>query len=270
MMPETLYLDEFFTVPSVTEALEAPDQKLPVALDNENVEAFCLDFSATPHLSVMGTPNCGKSNLIKVMLESFTRKNRPYKVILVDDEMGRLAGYRNYCEFYFTEKKEITELLEIMNEMTAARKDECAKAVRTQSVTPAQFYESQPSFILIINNVEWLFRILDTQESKQKLANLMETTRLTGIHMIFVSNNKDYPKLSNDPLLPAFRAVTEGFSYIPFNQAQGLPIPPNPGRFKPISLPGETYYIRSNDATLIRIPLVTPANEQAAKSKLQG
>ncbi|MCL1791915.1 MAG: type VII secretion protein EssC [Peptococcaceae bacterium] len=258
MMPETVSMKSYYRMDSVRQALQTPDKKLPIALDNENIEAFNVDFSKISHLLVTGAHNTGKTNIIKIMLESLTRKNRPFNIHIIDDPMFKLSAAQNMPETtYLTQKQEIIELTKSLAEEVVLRKDGYARKMRTQATTQslARFCAGMTPYITIVNNLSNLMTQL-TKPEQEDLGQLLSDAQSTGIHFCFVSNIADFPK-SYDKLAAALKSINTGFTLTPLDQpGQILPIPPRANKYNP-PRPGEAYHIQAGAVTLVKFPLVS-------------
>jgi len=227
-------------------------------LDNEDIEAFNLDFRRINHLIVTGAHNTGKTNFVKVLLESLARKIIPFNVHIIDDDMFKLINARNRVpnSSYLTEHQEIVDLFQKLAEEVGNRKGLYAQKMKAQAIalTPAEFYAGLPPHLIIINNVLSLITKLAKGE-QEELAKLLKESQLTGIHFCIVFNLADFPK-GYDTLPSAIRSITTGFSLIPLDQ-QGhiLPLPQRVSLYKNLRL-GEAFYLASGNVTLVKLPFV--------------
>jgi hypothetical protein len=260
MVPELVPIQEFFDKPSVVKALESLDKLLPVALDNEDVEAFCLDFKKISHISVVGTHNIGKTNIIKVILESLARKARPFAVHIVDSNMLRLSSYQERFSnmSYLTEKKEISDLLKDLCTEVKHRRDIYTQKIISKEITlpAAEYYTTLLPQIVIVNNLATFISKLSPEE-QFSLGQLLDDSHLTGIHFCFVSNVQDFPLRNYEKLGTALKNVHTGFTFIPFDKPQPLPVPVHGlSSYSPLKT-GETYFIHTGSATLVKFPWVS-------------
>jgi hypothetical protein len=259
-------LHEFYAVPSVINALGSKDKKLPIALNNEDLEAFCIDFGKHSHINITGDRNCGKTNLIKVILESLSRKKIDSFIYIVDDTMLKLRSYEHRFpdnSQYLTTDSEIAGLLSHLTKELTIRQGEYVQRVQTKEITlpAAEYYATLPPHFVIVNNIANFLSKLSTAQHNE-LATLLDETRFTGIHFCFVSNLQDYPK-NFDKLPTAIKNIPIGITLLPLTTQNT--IQPVPTRFPvaPLPLnPGEANYIHSGSATLIKIPLVPTGGEQ--------
>ena len=294
MMPETLYLNDFYRQPSVTDILEANDKKLPLALDNETVEAFSIDFAQTSHLNITAKPGAGKTNLIKVILETIARKEQAFKITIIDDAMAKLSGYRpqpqpmptfkqqqeyyqndhnvndnerrqnsghqNHNQSdshitYITEKIDIINKLETTAQEVITRKENYAQKMQTGHMPQsAGDYYNTLQPHMIIVNNVKTFLNHLSDNQRGSLINLLDQSQLTGIHFIFVSNVQDFPR-GMERLPAAFKNIGTGFTFTNLKDVQILPVPAVVTKIKPLG-PGEAYYIHAGSAIRVKIPLV--------------
>jgi len=262
MMPEIVPAPDYYQVPGVQKVLQAPDKKLPIALDNENIEAFSIDFSRISHILVTGTHNTGKTNIIKIMLATLARKNRRFNIHIIDDTMFKLSAHRDIPNTsYLTQKQEITGLITNLAEEVTLRKDTYAQKMRTQTTTQsiAQYCAAMTPHIIIVNNLANLMSQLSKPE-QENLGQLLTDSQSTGIHFCVVSNITDFPK-TYDKLSAALKSINTGFTLTPLDQpGQILPIPPRANKYNPPKL-GEAYHIHAANVTLIKFPLVSAEND---------
>jgi DNA segregation ATPase FtsK/SpoIIIE, S-DNA-T family len=96
MLPEILPVS---ALPSVAQT----GKKIPFAVDESTLSPVLLDFSADAHLLVFGDPECGKSNLLRLIAESVADRYTPeearlifidYRRSLIDStESEHMIGY---------------------------------------------------------------------------------------------------------------------------------------------------------------------------------
>jgi S-DNA-T family DNA segregation ATPase FtsK/SpoIIIE len=255
MMPAVLHWDQFHRMPSVQKAYSAQNKQLPIALDNENVQPFSLDFDKINHFIVTGTHNIGKTNFIKVILHSLGYKVRvcPFTVSLIDDMMLKLNTYSRQFH-YLTKQTEIISLLEeLINEVKRRKEAYTQKRESNQTnQTPAEFYAMYKPRLVIVNHVSSFLNHLPVSE-RIRFVQLLEDSLMTGVHFIFVSNVQDYPQGTLDKLPLAFKNITHGISFLPLNQNQYI----SSTVTKATELaPGEAHYLHAGTPIKIKIPLM--------------
>jgi S-DNA-T family DNA segregation ATPase FtsK/SpoIIIE len=257
MTPAILPLQDFYQTPSVIDTLNTQDKCLPIALDDETLGAFSLDFGQISHLNIIGTNNIGKTNLVKVLLQSLARKAKHFILYIADDSLLKLSGCQEQFPncLYLTSPKEFHTLLQTQAEAVKKRRDTFAEKMKARSAfSPAQYYNTLTPHLIIINNIA-NFLAPFTPAQHMELANLIEEAKLTGVHFCFVSNSVDYPK-TFDKLPNALRNISTGITLIPLAQTPILPVPVRVIAPRPLK-PGEAFYIQSGTATLIKVPLVS-------------
>gem|GEM_PF-5538243 len=261
MIPDIVSLYEYYQTPTVLQDLAEQNKKLPVALDHETIESFSLDFNQISHINIIGTNNIGKTNLIKVLFESLSRKARHFVLYIIDDSMLKLNSYRSRfpASHYLTKPEEFAILLKTQTAEVRKRKEAFAQRMKARSshLTPAEYADTQTPHLIVVNNVANFIAGFSPAQ-KIDLADLIEDAKQTGIHFCFVSNAVEYPK-SLDKLPSAFRNINAGITFLPLDQTPTLTLPNRivPRRLKT----GEAYYIQSGMATLIKIPLVSSKPE---------
>jgi S-DNA-T family DNA segregation ATPase FtsK/SpoIIIE len=259
MMPDIVTLEEFYTVPSVKAALESKNKKLPIALDNENLEVFCLDFDKYSHVTITGDHNLGKTNLIKVIIEALSRKEPRFYLNIVDDGMNRLqeCHKRYHQSTYMTIAEEFPALLAALATEINERKQEYVQKSQAKETTlnAAAYYATLRPYLIIVNNIANFLSKLNTAQHTE-LATLLDDSRITGIHFCFVSNLQDFPK-TFDRLPTAIKNIPIGITLLPLTTQNAIqPVPTRFPTVPPPLKPGEANYIHSGSAALIKIPLV--------------
>ncbi|MCL1851538.1 MAG: type VII secretion protein EssC [Peptococcaceae bacterium] len=256
MMPALLTWRDFCQVPGVLDIWDSNDNRLPVALDDENVEAFALDFGKISHINMTGVHNIGKTNFMKILFESLARKRRSLVVTAVDDDMLKLSGYKDRCVSYLTKQEEFSVLLQVLVQEVKDRKEAYIGRIKAQETrqTPAEFYATLKHHLVIVNNVANFIGKLTAKE-KDVLAQLIDESQLTGVHFCFVSNLQDFPRGTLDRLPGAIRSINAGFTFIPLKESQMLPVPVVTARPKELA-PGEAYFIYAGSALRVKFPYI--------------
>jgi len=100
--PPVRMLPEVLPVSALPSAAQT-GKKIPFAVDENTLSPVLLDFSADAHLLVFGDPECGKSNLLRLIAESVTDRYTPeqarlifidYRRSLIDStETDHMIGY---------------------------------------------------------------------------------------------------------------------------------------------------------------------------------
>ncbi len=77
MLPELLPFD---TLPT------EPERGIPIGIEEEALSPVVLDFAGDPHFVVFGDSECGKSNLLQVLIHGIKTRHTPQeaRIILVD------------------------------------------------------------------------------------------------------------------------------------------------------------------------------------------
>ena len=118
LLPETLQLAE---LPSIA---EAPGKRIPYAVDELELAPVFLEAMQEPHFVAFGGPECGKSNLLRVILKGITTRFTPKeaKIMIVDYRRSLLGEVETeHLIGYYPSAAAATPMLQQTAEAVRAR-----------------------------------------------------------------------------------------------------------------------------------------------------
>jgi len=256
MMPDAVEANDFYGLDDVSAILEAEDMLFPIGLDNENVEPFAVDFTRVSHMLVVGGSQRGKSNFLKVLIESAARKQRESKFYIVDNDMVKLNAYRGHplTHAYVMTAQEIEAMLdELIQEVEIRRAAYVDELQCGANMTPQQFYNRYDTRYVLVNNVaQFVGKVSATYQPKA--AQLLDDAKQTGIHFIFCSNAGDYAK-GFDAYTKAIKAIETGVLLVPTDQQQVWTFNYKAAKGKPMDI-GDAFFVQGGALERIKVPLV--------------
>ncbi|WP_028926903.1 type VII secretion protein EccC [Pseudonocardia acaciae] len=86
LLPDQLDYRELVAMMAVVAGQDAPPHALPIGVDEARLEPVHVDFDAEPHLLCFADPECGKTNLLRVLAEGVTTRLAPEqaRIVLLD------------------------------------------------------------------------------------------------------------------------------------------------------------------------------------------
>lgn len=256
MMPEVVRAEDFYQMRQVKKILAANNQMVPIALEDENLEVFSIDLDKISHFCIVGSNMVGKTNLLKTIIKSVSRKQSRIKVYILDNSLYKLNIYRNHpaTARYINDVKGIEELLSFLWEEVTQRKNAYAEKIRSGEIdmTPYEYYKTLDTHLVLINSFS-AFQEKLLPEMQNKVKDLLEESKMSGIHFVFSSNAQDYVK-SYDVLSKAIKTIETGITLVNSDQQQVWTFSYKAAKAKPLIM-GEGLYVQPGNMIRIKIPL---------------
>ncbi|GAA1753824.1 type VII secretion protein EccCa [Luedemannella helvata] len=207
---------------------------LPLGLAENDLRPVLLDFAAESHLVVYGDSECGKSNVLRVIAESLTRRFTPdrAKIMLVDYRRSLLGAVpKDYEVGYGTAAEHTEALMEALSRKLHERRpgvDVTAEQLRTRS-----WWTGAECFVLIDD-----YDLVATGPNNPilPLVEHLAHGRDVGLHVIAARRAGGAGMASFDPLLKTLRELASPGLVMSGDRNEGplvgavRPSPQPPGR----------------------------------------
>jgi DNA segregation ATPase FtsK/SpoIIIE, S-DNA-T family len=221
---------------------------IPIGLDEETVRPVSLHIQTNPHCLIVGQSRKGKTNTIKVILESLL--TQPTASIGLMDGVDRgLALYANKENVTYIETKEqIYHWLDEVNGILQKREEEylalIGKAeVHVQAFSPVVFVADS------------LSRLQQTGDSKihERLAMMMKQYSHLGFSVIVAGNANEFTK-GFDVLTTELKQIRQAILVMKKSEQSLFALPFT--RHEPEVDPGFGYFVVNGKEQKIQIPKV--------------
>ncbi|MCL2034944.1 MAG: type VII secretion protein EssC [Oscillospiraceae bacterium] len=197
MMPETLDYEVL-----VSYAASTDRAMLPVGLDFEEIEVQYFSLINPVHL-IIGTPQSGKTNLLRLVLKSLEQTAE--KILISDSKDMDLHDFGDTENtFYCADAAKMADMLTMLKESVQERKGQFEQQT---SLSPRQFYASLPTVCVVIDDFDNFIEML--KESKVPNAEALVRESLT-VGICYIATSLSSRMKGFDELSKLFKEATSG------------------------------------------------------------
>ncbi|PTR47887.1 type VII secretion protein EssC [Geobacillus thermodenitrificans] len=221
---------------------------IPVGLDEQTVRPVAINMRTDPHCLIVGQSRKGKTNVVKVILESLLVQE-PESIGLLDGIDRGLAGYANRDDITYIEAKE--RLAQWLNEADAVlqqREREYIQAVNENRATTLAW----PPVVFVVDS---LLRLQQETDSimQGRIANMMKQYSHLGFHVFVAGNANEFVK-GFDALTAELKQIRQAILVTKKSEQSlfALPFTRNEQEIEP----GFGYFVVGGKDQKIQIPKV--------------
>ncbi|PEX02099.1 type VII secretion protein EssC [Priestia megaterium] len=243
MLSSKLVLAEFMTDRRVIREKGV----IPLGLDEEFVRPVHMNFTKNKHCIVMGQTQKGKTNVVKVILQ--TALEQGVKQIGLFDSVDRgLSSYAAEEQVVYMETKEqIIDWLDLTEERLQRRENKYLEAVQEGTVHSLSF----APIMLVVDGFVRFQQNLDSV-LQDRITKLMKNYSHLGFNLIVAGNNNEFSK-GFDALTTEVKQISQAVLLMKKTEQSLFTLPYD--RKEADVNPGFGYYIKSGKETRIQIPL---------------
>jgi DNA segregation ATPase FtsK/SpoIIIE, S-DNA-T family len=260
-------IDTFWTGPSApgvrllptrlpVEQLPPPEGDLRICLgwDEQRLEPVWHDFGATPHLTVLGDGETGKTNALRLALRAVTDRYTPdqARIMVADPGRGLLAGVpEEYRVGYAVERDGLTQL-------AANAAVSMGKRVPGTDVSPEQLarrdWWNGPSLFVVVDDYDLFAGASGAPSPLAPLIPLLAQGGHIGMHLVVARSTSGAMRAMMDPLLRRLWELGNPALLFSYPKEEGKFI----GEAKPRTLPaGRAQLVTRRSVRLVQTGLVT-------------
>ncbi|CAM4006563.1 type VII secretion protein EssC [Mesobacillus zeae] len=219
---------------------------IPIGLDEEMVQPVCVDFVKTKHLMVLGQAQKGKTNLLKVVLD--TAMDQGTDTIAVFDAIDRgLSSYASEPRISYVETKEqISSWLDTVEQQLAER-----EKLYLESLQHGGSLAGMMPILLVIDGYTRFLQQLDSM-MQERVANLMRNSSHLGFNIVVSGNHNELSK-GYDSLTSELKQIRQ--AAILMKKSEQTMFTLAYSRKEDDIHPGFGYYVLNGKETKIQIPL---------------
>ncbi|MFJ7832214.1 type VII secretion protein EssC [Peribacillus sp. NPDC097284] len=243
MLPNRLDLASFKTYysPSTKKGL------IPIGLSEESVSPVWVDLHANPFLLIVGQSRKGKTNMLKVVLE--TLLTQTVGEVGVFDGVDRgLSPYASRETVRYVETKDqITEWLDHITEIFEARERQYLEALEQKPMKQIDF----SSVIFVIDSISRFQQAIDGG-IQDKISGLMKQYSHLGFSMLVAGNANDFTK-GYDSLTMELKQIRQAILLLKKSDQSLYTL--SYSRKEEEIQPGYGYFVLNGRESKIQIPL---------------
>lgn len=246
MVPEHVTEEFFLALPSVKQSYV--ENRLPFAVDLENVEAVSLDFNSQQHLLVIADTERRFKQAYEAILYTIEHSTISPQLLIVDQVTAKFSSLKRDNYQYIQKLDDTTALIEQLLEAQQARQETYVEQ-REDGISSLREYIQQLSPIIVLfTDMEAINNQLSST-SQSQLAKVISEGANYGIHLIFGMNSQ--MTRSYDETSTAMKKLNTAISMVRLND-QSIVEVQRPYREKELSV-YEAYMIRGNHTEKIKI-----------------
>ncbi|MCM3180975.1 type VII secretion protein EssC [Cytobacillus horneckiae] len=219
---------------------------IPIGLDEEFVQPVTINLETNKHCMVMGQGQKGKTNVLKVILN--TAIDRGIETMAVFDSFDR--GLSSYADedavSYIETKEQITDWVTAAEELLTIRETEYLEGVQ-QGRMNSRF----DPILLVIDGYSRFSQTLDTL-LQDRMAKLMRNYSHLGFNVIVAGNSNDLSK-GYDSLTTEMKQIRQAVLLMKKSDQTLFTLPYD--RKEAEIHPGFGYYVINGKEVKIKIPL---------------
>lgn len=195
MLPADLRYDR---LPAPT--YDGVDRRIPYGIDENDLAPVFLDPMADPHFVAFGGPECGKSNLLKVILKGITSRYTPEeaKIIIVDYRRSLLGEVETkHLIGYAASQQAAGELMK--NGADAVRSRLPGPDVTQQELRDRSWWHGADMFVVVD---DYDLVATNMNNPMQAFADLVSQAQDIGLHLILARSMGGADRAAySDPLI---------------------------------------------------------------------
>ncbi|WP_202976164.1 type VII secretion protein EssC [Carnobacterium divergens] len=245
MMPDDLNYEQFKQNNKIKLSNKAKNI-IPIGLDFENVEPFYWNLDRTEHLLIVGGSSSGKTNALKVILESTVKKQENGVEIfthILDNTRGKLSMYKENESTlnYITDKENYEQFfIDLKNELddrVADRKND---------------EEEFSQHLILIQDIDTLFSTVDTELVKL-IIYIFDHAPRVNIQFIIVGKENQLSGYSD--LVKRVKQIPTGLIFANYGEQNVIKIE-NINMRTPKLPKGAGYFVTDSIGQSVKIPLL--------------
>ncbi|RFU63102.1 type VII secretion protein EssC [Peribacillus glennii] len=219
---------------------------IPIGLDEENVSPVYIDTKSNPHCLVLGQSRKGKTNVLKVMLDSLLAQE--IAEIGVFDAVDRgLSSYAaNEKVSYVEMKDQITDWLNHVSSIFEQREKDYVQATRLGQIK----HETYEPIIFVIDSISRFQQSVDTK-IQDKMSALIKQYSHLGFSLIVSGNANEFMK-GFDSFTNEIKQIRQAVLLMKKSEQSLFTLPYT--RKEEEIQPGYGYYIINGSENKIQIP----------------
>ncbi|MFF5400474.1 type VII secretion protein EssC [Peribacillus butanolivorans] len=220
---------------------------IPIGLSEESVTPVCVDLNSNPFLLVIGQSRKGKTNVLKVLLESLLTQSVG-EIGLFDGVDRGLSPYAAKEKVRYVETKDqITDWLDHINEIFEDRERQYLAALERKPMKQLEF----PSIIFVIDSISRIQQTIDSR-IQDRLSGFMKQYSHLGFCLIVAGNANDFTK-GYDSLTTELKQIRQAVLLLKKSEQSLYTL--SYSRKEDEIQPGYGYFVLNGRESKVQIPL---------------
>ncbi|MCE5290886.1 MAG: type VII secretion protein EccCa [Nocardiaceae bacterium] len=226
---------------------------IAIGLDEATLAPLVLDFSVQPNFMAFGDTQCGKTNLLRVILRGLTENAGPAtnKIILVDYRrslLGEVEG--NHLAGYATSAQQLADMVGQLVGILRSRQP-------GPDITPQQLRDrswwSGPDFYIVVDDYDMV--AVSGGNPLVPLVELLPQARDIGLHLILVRRSGGASRAMFDPIIARLKDLSAEGLVMSASKEEGVLLGTTRSAPRP---PGRGMHVSRNGEGLIQVAWEEP------------
>jgi DNA segregation ATPase FtsK/SpoIIIE, S-DNA-T family len=252
--PKVRLLPNVFPV-SELPAPTASNQRISIGVDESALAPAYLDFMSDPHFMVFGEPECGKSNLLRLIAEAIIARHPPAGARLVFVDYRRSLLDTADTEHRIAYAPSSTAAQSMMSDIVRALNERLPPLDVTPDQLRARSWWTGPDLYLVVDDYDL---VSISANPLAPIAELLPQARDIGLHLILARSIGGAARAMYDPVIQRMREMATPALVMSGDEDEGALF----GSIRPQRLPrGRGFLIqRHTGAKLVQTALVDPGS----------
>ncbi|USK84004.1 type VII secretion protein EssC [Peribacillus asahii] len=220
--------------------------KFPIGLDEESVQPVYIDFAKNKHCIVLGPAQKGKTNVLKVLVNSLINQGTESVGIFDSFDRGLSSYSSEQAVTYLETKEQITDWLSHIEHLLAGREQDYLANIQQGPVRT----EYSP-IVLVIDGYSRFSQSIDSL-LQDRISKLMKNYSHLGFHVFVSGSNNDLTK-GYDSLTVEIKQIRQ--AVVLMKKSEQTLFTLSYERKEEEIYPGYGYYVINGKETKIQIPL---------------
>ena len=190
---------------SVEELPKDTGPAIPIGIDEDSLSPVLLDFAADPHFLVFGDTECGKSNLLRLIVEGLTSRFTPQQARLIFLDYRRSLLEEAASEHQIGYAASSTAAEPLLKGIHGA----LIKRLPPPDLTPAQLKErswwSGSDLFVVVDDYEL---VATSSNPLTPIVELIPQARDIGLHLIVARSGGGAGRAMYDPVVQRIREMS--------------------------------------------------------------
>lgn len=220
--------------------------QLAIGLDEDSVRPVYLNWQANRHCLVLGDPQRGKTNVIKLIIDQLESTEGAH-IGLFDSVNHSLADYADEDQIEYLESKEQINLwVDMLEQEFMNREETYREALRDRTASGIEF----APYALIIDGMSHFLQAIDPS-LQTRLTNLMKNYSHLGFTVVASGNAAELSK-GFDAFISEVKQIKQAIMLMKKSSQTMITLPYT--RNEPEVKVGYGYYVVNGQAQKIQIP----------------
>ncbi|MDA0637158.1 type VII secretion protein EccCa [Nonomuraea sp. MCN248] len=231
--------------------LPGPEQtgpsRIAIGIDENSLSPVALDFETDPHFVVFGDNECGKSNVLKLIMEGLVARKTPNEAMMIVIDYRRSLLDTAVTDHRIGYAASSTAATELIQDARAALLKRLPPADLTPEQLRSRSWWQGADLYIVVDDYDL---VATTSNPLQPLAELLPQARDIGLHLVLARQSGGASRAMFDQAVQRMKEMASPALIMSGNRDEG----PLFGNVRPQALPvGRGFYVdRRNGSRLIQ------------------